>query len=104
MVLLIPVAPNLIFLRLLGSTTHLMHLGRLEFGDDRYTWKRLLNHIDDDSFDHGGTRRLHCPHFLPRLLCPTFELSLGQTFPGIALATIRFAGLPRADLESAAEV
>jgi hypothetical protein len=68
-------------LRLLGdSTTHHTHLGRLDFGDDRYTWKRLLNQIDDDIFNHGDSRLLHCLHLLSRLLCPTFELSPGQTF------------------------
>jgi len=64
-------------LRVLGA--RLTHLRRLEFGDDRYTCNRLVNHIDDDSFNHGGAWRLHCPHVLPRLLCPTFEPSLGQT-------------------------
>jgi hypothetical protein len=40
-----------ILLWFLGGTTHLTHLSRLEFGDDRYTRNRLLDHIDDDGFN-----------------------------------------------------
>ncbi len=53
-----------------------------QFRDYRHTRQRLLNHIDDDRFSHGGSRRLHCPHFFPCLFWPTFELSLGRTFSG----------------------
>jgi len=42
-----------IFLRLLGALA-LTYLSLLEFSDRDYAWNRLLDHIDDDSFDPRG--------------------------------------------------
>lgn len=44
----------LTILQPLGARTRFMHLDRLEFGDDRYARNRLLDHIDEYGFDHGG--------------------------------------------------
>ena len=41
-----------IFLRPLG-TLALTYLSLLEFSDRDYAWNRLLDHIDDDSFNRG---------------------------------------------------
>jgi hypothetical protein len=46
--------------------------------------------------NRGGAWRLHRPHSLPGLLCPRLSLALAKRLLGVALATVRFAGLPRA--------
>ena len=75
------------------------HLSCLEFSDDRYTWNRLLDHIDDDSFNRGVLGGFTALTLFRAFFAPRLSLALAKRFLGMALATVRFAGLPRADLE-----